>query len=171
MSDKLQKITIADVAKLRKLSIETFDDTFGPFNKKKYLDEYYRSAYNEKQLTAEINNPGTDFEFLFHDNQLAGYLKLNVNAAQSEPEGPTTLEIERIYIRKGFKRQGLGSKLMNYAIGQAQQQNKTTIWLGVWEHNYPAQKFYTKQGFKQFSSHTFKLGEDLQTDLLMKKKI
>jgi len=43
------------------------------------------------------------------------------------------------------------------------------VWLGVWEENPRAIKFYKKNGFVEFDKHTFVLGEDEQTDILMKK--
>lgn len=48
------------------------------------------------------------------------------------------------------------------------ENNLDYIWLGVWEHNVDAIKFYEKQGFKKFDTHIFKLGDDEQTDNLMK---
>ena len=42
-----------------------------------------------------------------------------------------------------------------------------TMWLGVWERNFRAQKFYRKFSFADIGTHTFVLGHDRQTDLLM----
>jgi ribosomal protein S18 acetylase RimI-like enzyme len=46
-----------------------------------------------------------------------------------------------------------------------------SIWLGVWEKNHNAIGFYTKNGFITFDKHLFLLGDDQQTDLLMKLEI
>jgi ribosomal protein S18 acetylase RimI-like enzyme len=48
---------------------------------------------------------------------------------------------------------------------------KDNIWLGVWEHNHQAIKFYTTWGFEKFGDHLFLLGDDPQTDWLMKKEL
>ena len=42
------------------------------------------------------------------------------------------------------------------------------VWLGVWEYNKNAIEFYKHMGFKIFSKHSFLLGDDNQTDLLLK---
>jgi len=44
-------------------------------------------------------------------------------------------------------------------------------WLGVWEENHRAIQFYAKNGFVTFDKHVFTLGDEQQTDLLMKLKI
>ena len=53
----------------------------------------------------------------------------------------------------------------------AKEKSMNFIWLGVWEENHRAIKFYEKNGFKVFGKHKFVLGKDVQTDLLMKLKI
>ena len=44
---------------------------------------------------------------------------------------------------------------------------RETLWLGVWEHNARAIRFYEKCGFRDAGSHPFLLGNDLQTDRIM----
>lgn len=90
---------------------------------------------------------------------------------QSEKMGDNFLEIERIYVRSAFKANGIGSTLMALAIQRAQEQQKEAIWLGVWEHNHPALRFYKKHGFSHHSEHIFYMGDDAQTDYIFVKKI
>lgn len=171
MTISMKKITTEDVETLQKISIKTFDDTFGEFNSKSDLEKMYETNYNKEQLSQEINDDNSDFEFIFVDNQLAGYLKINFSEAQSEKMGNDFEEVERIYILKEFKRRGLGTHLMNYALDEGRKKNKKEIWLGVWENNINAIKFYEEKGFKPFSEHVFTVGSDKQKDILMKKNI
>lgn len=99
----LKRIKISDVLELQKISIETFNDTFGEYNSLEDLNEMFENNYNSEQLKSEINNQSTDFEFIYVDGQIAGYLKINWGSAQSEDMGNSFLEVERIYIRKAFK--------------------------------------------------------------------
>lgn len=168
---KIKKCTLADLEALHKISIETYQDTFEPFNTEKNMQAYLESAYNKPKLSRELQTKNMTFYFIYEETQLAGYLKVNIDEAQSEPMGAETLEVERIYIRPAFKRHGLGLQFINHAINLAQTAHKDAIWLGVWEHNYPAQAFYKQQGFKPFSSHIFVMGDDPQTDILMRKTL
>ncbi|MBM7868650.1 ribosomal protein S18 acetylase RimI-like enzyme [Clostridium pascui] len=79
-----------------------------------------------------------------------------------------TLEVQRIYVSQECKGKHIGKLLIQNAIEIAKSNNLNYIWLGVWESNINAIKFYEKQVFKKFDTHIFKLGEDEQTDNLMK---
>lgn len=57
------------------------------------------------------------------------------------------------------------------AISIALQKNAEYIWLGVWEENPRAIRFYEKNGFLEFDKHIFKLGDDEQTDIMMKLEL
>ncbi|MBZ2405018.1 GNAT family N-acetyltransferase [Liquorilactobacillus hordei] len=171
MVTNLITVTNNDIDTLRQISIETFSDTFGAENSKEDLEKYLESAYDSQKLEKEVENPESNFQFIYYQNQLAGYLKLNIGSAQSELQSDDALEVERIYIKKEFKRLGLGKQLISYAIDEAKKAHKKYIWLGVWEHNEGAIVFYQKQGFVEFSEHIFDLGGDEQRDILMKKSL
>ncbi|RRK10884.1 GNAT family N-acetyltransferase [Lactiplantibacillus garii] len=171
MTTQTRLLTVADVQALQTISIETFTDTFAAQNTAANMRAYLDEAYNLPTLTAELETTDTRFYFVERDHEPLGYLKLNVNEAQSEKMGPDALEIERIYIRPAFKHQGLGSAFIKQAIELAKQAHKTKVWLGVWEHNEPAKAFYAKWGFQQFGAHTFTMGDDPQTDLLMSRPV
>lgn len=171
MTMQLQRVTSAEIAALRQISIETFTATFGSQNTPANLRAYLARAYSEAQLTRELNQPGTTFELMLVDHQLAGYLKLNVGAAQSESMGADALEVERIYVKQAFKRQGLGTALITHALQVAQQGGQRTVWLGVWEHNDAAQAFYAHMGFEAVSDHVFQLGDDVQRDIIMSRSV
>ncbi|KRM71809.1 GNAT family N-acetyltransferase [Lacticaseibacillus brantae] len=171
MTTEIKPLTDQDVPRLQTISRQTFSEAFGAGTPAADLAKFLDEAYSQEQLTQELHTAGSSFYFIYQDRKLAGYLKLNVGAAQSEPMGDDTLEIERIYILPEFKRQGLGKSLFEFAVQQAKAAGKQAIWLGVWEHNLPAQKFYAKLGFSQFSEHVFPVGNDPQRDLLMRKAL
>jgi ribosomal protein S18 acetylase RimI-like enzyme len=60
---------------------------------------------------------------------------------------------------------------MDASLERAKGENRDVMWLGVWEYNPRAQRFYEKNGFRVVGSHVFQLGEDAQTDLLMQKEL
>lgn len=167
----IRKCTLADIGELQQISRETFADTFGSENSSENLNQYLDESYRLDRLTQEFKNPNSAFFFALADGQLAGYLKVNVLDAQTESMGPQALEIQRIYIKRAFKRQGIGSKLMTKALAVAKAKQRSTVWLGVWEHNLPAQHLYRKFDFKQTGDHVFTLGESRQRDLIMTRTL
>jgi ribosomal protein S18 acetylase RimI-like enzyme len=124
-----------------------------------------------KKLTAELNNTKSLFYFANLNNEVIGYLKLNFGESQTELKDNKALEIERIYVSKDFYGKSVGQLLYNKAIQIAKQKKADYIWLGVWEENLRAIAFYKKNDFVAFDKHIFKLGNDEQTDLMMKLKL
>lgn len=135
------------------------------------MKAYLERAFNLKQLEKELSNISSEFYFIYSNEEIAGYLKVNINDAQSEKMGNDSLEIERIYIRKKLHKQGLGKYLIKKAIEIAIERNKEKIWLGVWEKNESAIAFYKKMGFVQTGAHSFYMGDEEQIDFIMTKTL
>ncbi|MDW3705019.1 GNAT family N-acetyltransferase, partial [Enterococcus faecium] len=135
-------------------------------------DTYFNKMCQRiKAMNYSGKDKETDFFLVSIDQEPAGYLKLNTGTSQSEEMADHFLEIERIYVRKKFKHQGIGTFLLDTAIEKAKEKQKTAIWLGVWEHNDVALAFYRKKGFIKYSEHVFYMGDDPQTDYLFIKQL
>ncbi|HHW00964.1 MAG TPA: GNAT family N-acetyltransferase [Clostridiaceae bacterium] len=160
-----------DLFTLRELSCKTFGDTFGHMNTPSNMKAYLERAYNIDKLCGELSNSNSAFYFLYADEKLAGYLKLNEYKAQTDIFDPQSLEIERIYLLKKFQGKGLGSFLIKKAIDIANMRKKSYVWLGVWERNHKAISFYKKHGFYVIGTHPFIMGEEEQTDFIMRKDL
>ncbi|MFL1997178.1 GNAT family N-acetyltransferase [Lysinibacillus irui] len=171
MTIKIKKCNLEDLKKLQEVSIETFHDTFKEQNSPENMKAYLEKAFNEKQLAQELENAASQFYFILDNEEIAGYLKVNVDEAQSEEMGDESLEIERIYIRDKFQGKGFGKHLFNKALEVAMAQDKKSIWLGVWEKNDHAIGFYQKIGFVQTGAHSFYMGDEEQIDLIMTKTL
>jgi ribosomal protein S18 acetylase RimI-like enzyme len=169
MTINIKKCTLEDSGKLQEISYETFNETFKHQNSPENMNAYLERAFNLKQLEKELSNSSSYFFFVYFNNEVAGYLKVNSNDAQSEEMGDESLEIERIYILNKFQKHGLGKYLLNKAMEMAMEQNKKKIWLGVWEKNENAIAFYKKMGFVQTGAHSFYMGDEEQMDFIMTK--
>lgn len=135
------------------------------------MQAYLNEAFNMKKLRIELSNADSSFYFLYSDSDLAGYLKLNEASAQTDIHDRQSLEIERIYIAKEFQGKGLGHYLMDRAIELANSRKKQYVWLGVWEKNKKAIRFYKTSGFYEIGTHSFVMGEDEQTDYILRKNL
>lgn len=166
-----RKIDVDDVIQLQHISRTTFTETFAEHNSEEDLNNYLQEQLSLKKLVEELNNKYSEFYFASENERVIGYLKLNWEKAQTELIDEAAFEIERIYILKEYFGKGLGQFLLDNAITIGKAHAPSYIWLGVWEKNARAIRFYEKNGFKVFSSHLFTLGSDVQTDLLMKLDI
>lgn len=171
MTINIKKCNVKDLRKLQEISYETFYETFKHQNTPENMNAYLEKAFNLKQLEKELSTISSQFYFVSFNDEVAGYLKVNTKDAQSEKMGDESLEIERVYIRSKFQKHGLGKYLINKAIEIARKENKRAIWLGVWEKNENAIAFYKNMGFVQTGAHSFYMGDEEQTDLIMTKTL
>lgn len=161
-------ITSSELEALVYISRKIFYDSFHHLNTAENMKEYMDRAFNPQQLLSELVNPLSAFYFIVVGDTIAGYLKTNLGGAQSDVHDEDSLEIERIYVEDRFQGQGLGAHLLEKAKEKAREQRLKSIWLGVWEKNTAAKRFYERHGFREFGSHEFRMGDEIQTDLLMR---
>ncbi len=171
MSFYFRECKSEDLDELRDLSIRTYTETFADFNTEENMNEYLNRAYNRETLRDELMNSASKFYFLHTRNNLVGYLKLNKYRAQTDIKDPESIELERIYVVKEFQGNGFGKVLMEKAIEVAVSSQKKYLWLGVWEKNTKALNFYKKKGFYAFGKHLFVMGDDEQTDYILRKDL
>ena len=171
----LKKLSITDVAQLQKIGNTTFSETFWEYNTPENLNKYLVESFSIEKLSSEINNTLSEFYLALDDAKddinAIGYLKVNFGESQTEIKDSTALEIERIYVLKEYQGKDVGQLLYQKALAIAKQSNVEYIWLGVWEKNVRAINFYKKNGFVTFDTHIFKLGDEQQTDFMMKLQL
>ena len=167
----LKRCGTEDIAALRELSVRTYFETFAHMNTKEDMEAYLSAAFDEQKLRGELKNSDSEFYFLCADGSIAGYLKVNEAPSQTDINDGNSLEIERIYVSSEFQGAGLGRYLMEKAIEMAISRRKRYLWLGVWEKNELAIRFYERNGFYKIGTHSFFMGEDEQTDHVMRKDL
>jgi ribosomal protein S18 acetylase RimI-like enzyme len=165
----IRKIDSTELDLLQQISRETFQETFSGSNTQENMNTYLNENLSLEKLRAELSNPDSFFYFATHDTHVIGYLKINKGNAQSEKISDVSIEIERIYARATYHGKGVGKLLLEHAITEAKNVHADMVWLGVWEENPRAIAFYRKHGFIEFDRHEFRLGDDIQTDILMRK--
>jgi ribosomal protein S18 acetylase RimI-like enzyme len=168
---EIKRAHLEDLSKIQTIGIACFTETFSEINTPENMEKYLQENFNTAQVTLEISNPDSPFYIAYSDNEPVGYLKLNLGNAQTETIKDETVEIQRIYVLKAFHGKKIGQLLLDQAIKVAEEYRVDYIWLGVWEENHRALQFYAKNGFVTFDKHIFILGNDQQTDLLMKLPI
>jgi ribosomal protein S18 acetylase RimI-like enzyme len=119
-------------------------------------------------LSEELKNAENHFIIAYVDGAAAGYAKFRAKRPE-KLEATDPLEIERIYVLCACHGKKVGAALMGHCLTYARDNGHDVVWLGVWEHNHKAVSFYRQWGFELFGDHTFRLGSDIQTDVLMKK--
>ena len=158
---QIVEVCLEDLQILKHLSKTTFYATFGELNSPENMQLYDDTHFTDEQLRSELRNPDSKFFFAKIDEEILGYLKLNQGDAQTFLPNKGGMEIERIYVDQQLKGKGIGKAFIAHAIRLAKEIRANYVWLGVWEHNIRAIRFYESQGFLTLGQHIFKLGDCL----------
>ena len=165
----IKEATTADAGLIADLSRQTFYDSFAADNTPENMDQFMNEQFTREKLMEEVGTAGNIFLLAYVGDEVLGYVRLRETTNPLLIVNGPAIEIARIYAVQHGIGKGIGSALMKRCIEIARQKNARVIWLGVWENNQKAISFYTKWGFEKFSEHVFMLGNDAQTDWLMKK--
>jgi len=165
----IRKVSLADLDVLLAISKQTFFDAFEAQNNPEDFKLYTDAAFTRDKLSQELSDPNSEFYFAVDHDIIVGYIKLNFNDAQAEFQEPDAMEVSRIYVSAAYQGKQIGKILLDHAVAIAHRQKLKYLWLGVWESNVNAIRFYERNGFAKFSTHYFMLGNDRQTDIIMKK--
>ena len=166
-----RKVTLGDIYELQRIGKQTFFETFSWGNTEDNMKKYLEEGFSIEKLTSEMNDKNAEIYFAEFDKRVVGYLKINFGKSQTELKDDKAVEIERIYVPHEFHGKKVGQVLYEKAIAIAKEKHAEYVWLGVWEKNPRAINFYKKNGFVEFDKHIFMLGNDKQTDIMMKKFI
>ncbi|MBC7828075.1 MAG: GNAT family N-acetyltransferase [Chitinophagaceae bacterium] len=167
----IRMATAQDAELIADISRQTFYEAFAAQNTAENMEQFMNTQFEKGRLMAELGDPENIFLLAYQDDELAGYVKLRDSENPQHLENAAAIEIVRIYTTASMIGKGIGKVLMQACIDIAKKRDKAIVWLGVWERNQRAIGFYTKWGFEKFSEHDFILGNDIQTDWLMKKHI
>ena len=167
----IKKIGVEQLVPLQEIGRKTFYDTFFESDSEESMKAYLATSFSTEKLTAELENPNSEFYFATQNEVVIGYLKVNFGSAQTELQDANAVEIERIYVLQDYHGKQVGQLLFEKAMAIAKSNRCDYIWLGVWEENHRALQFYTKNGFVAFDKHIFVFGDEAQTDIMMKLKL
>lgn len=160
----------SEIPALVSMALRSFETTFRGTCDDEDLDAYILETYTEEAFAAELEDQTSIFRIASTAaGEILGYAKLRVGHREPGVTGISPIELQRLYVSPELKRGGIGSILMSECLDIARTGGHDVIWLGVWEHNYPARRFYEAKGFEYCGEHEFVMGKDVQTDLLMQR--
>lgn len=170
---EIRQATVDDAKRLTDLSYTTFWDAFAhhPKNAPDDMAHYMRQAFNVEQISEELQDENNVFLIAEIDGKPAGYAKLIIGTIEPGITANRPIELSRLYSHQEYIGKGVGQNLMDECLDRARRHDHDVMWLGVWEYNPRAQRFYEKNGFRVVGKHVFQLGSDAQTDLLMEKTL
>lgn len=172
LSTEIKKCTVNDLEQIQNIAIETYNETYSHLNTPENMHDYLENAFSTAQLKKELDNEHSTFFLLLENDAIAGYLKVNVDNAQTQQvSNENALEIERIYVKSNFQDRGLGRILLNKGIEIARDKNKHNVWLGVWNKNKTAIDFHKNMGFEVEGEYSVFVGDEEHVNYIMVKSL
>ena len=175
----IRSATEADVPHIVRIGAETFAASFAHSMPAEHMQEYLGQTYTVPAMTAELADTKHSTFFVASSNHdILGFLQMKCGTTEPcVPQDRPTCELHRIYVSVDSLGRGVGQLLVQRGIDWATElrsvsegsgiQSEMGIWLGVWDENLQAQKFYRRWGFERIGAHDFVIGDTRQTDLIM----
>jgi diamine N-acetyltransferase len=167
----IRRATPEDAELLSELGARTFAETFADANRDDDMARYLAASFNPEQQTAELADVDSSFYIAETAGIAAGYAMLRCGESIEGVTNNKPIELVRLYVSREYLGHGVGAALMENCLAEARRKGFRTLWLGVWEHNQRAQKFYRQWNFRDVGTHVFHLGDDAQTDLVMERAV
>jgi ribosomal protein S18 acetylase RimI-like enzyme len=167
----LRRARRADAERLALLGAATFLTAFAHDHPGDALLAHCRNQHSAARYAAWADNP--DVALWLAETALGAPIGY---AMMTRPElsiatAPGELELKRIYTLAGWQGAGLGRRLMETVIAEAQARHAARLYLCVYEANLAAQRFYARHGFARVAEQPFMVGDTAFNDLVLARSL
>lgn len=136
------------------------------------MEDYLSSNFTERVITSVLQDKDKTARVAVVDGQVASFNILSLGSSDPCVEHlERRIEIQRVYADTRVQGKGVAKALMESTIELCRKEGYKWAWLGVWEDNVRAIKFYERFGFVKVGEHDFMLGSDRQTDYIFAKEL
>lgn len=174
MNISIRQVGETDIPLLADIGRQTFCDAFKDNNSsQENFEKYLTEAFTEAKIRSEFEETTTLFLLAENDKGKAlAYAKLRWDKRRDElMTNKNYMEVERIYVLKNYWRMGIGKLMMNEIFDLSYRLGYECLCLAVYEENTPALRFYEQLDFEQVGRVIFQLGDIIEYDILMMKKV
>jgi diamine N-acetyltransferase len=168
----LRAATPADAAVLAALGRDSFVAAFGHLYARADLDAFLAAQKTEAAYARKLADPGTRAAIAEMDGIPAGFCILHRPgefASHSDAKNP--LALQQLYTDPKRTGEGIGARLMEWALAEARALETDAIQLSVWSGNLGAQRFYARYGFAKIADIDFMVGNHRDEEFLFELRL
>jgi ribosomal protein S18 acetylase RimI-like enzyme len=169
---QLRPAKAADAAALAQLGAHSFTAKFGHLYKPEDLATFLAQSHSEAKVAREIADPAMRIMLADDGGSLLGYCKLVMACGWPDhARGQRTIELKQLYTAPDATGQGIGARLTEWALDEAQRYGADEIQLSVYADNPGAQKFYRRYGFAKMADIHFMVGDQRDEEFLFARLV
>lgn len=159
--------TPADGAELDAMARAIWIETFAHGSSAEDAEAYLATAYGpDGALLRHLADPAYRFRAALADDAIVGYAKLNAPWLPDAERG--AMQLSQLYVARTYHGTGIAAALMDWAEATARGDGAGALLLTVWEENHRARRFYAKRGFVHVGDYAFSVGQQIDTDNIMR---
>jgi len=161
-----------DASALADLGRRAFVAKFGSLYRPEDLATFLADSHTPAKVAAELADPKMRTAVVEQDGVLLGYCKLAVPSTLprvNQAEQP--VEVKQLYTDPDRLGQGVGARLMDWALAEARKTGADALELSVWSENPGAQRFYARYGMEKVGMVDFMVGTQRDEDWIFSVRL
>jgi ribosomal protein S18 acetylase RimI-like enzyme len=167
----IRHASISDFKMLASLGRRAFQEAFGQYNDPGDMQAYLDLAFDPERIQNQLRDTSVIYLVADYQGEPVGYTKLVRDSTTDYVASSKQIQLERIYALDAYIGKKIGQTMMLFALELAQREGFDYMWLGVWQHNDRAIKFYKDFGFEIIGVKQFIIGEEVNEDYVMGRKV
>ena len=161
-----------DFGMLSDLGRRAFQEAFGQYNDPGDMQAYLDLSFDPDRIKSQLEVPSIIYLAAYYKGTPVGYAKLVRDSATTYASGDfKQIQMERIYALGAYVGKKIGKALMLESLRIATSEGYGYLWLGVWQENQRAIKFYKDFGFEIIGVKQFVIGNEVNDDYVMGLKL
>ncbi len=150
-----------DITILAALGTATCYEAYFELDPSADLADYCARVYSVENVRAEFEDANSTYLIAEVNDRAVGFAKLRENNFVECMSGKYAIELHRIYLLERMKGSGIGRQLFDRCCEIGREKGYDSLWLGVWEQNTAAQKFYERIGMTNVGTTDFSDGKNV----------
>lgn len=168
--------TTAELSEVADVAARTFPLACPPSATPANVADFIATNLSRERFTAYLDDPSREVLVARTEHGIVGYAMLVDGVGDDEhvrravPILPAR-ELSKMYVLPDSHGSGAAAALMTAALERSEGRGDSAVWLGVNQDNERAQRFYSKHGFLITGTKTFQLGDAVENDYVMLRRL
>ena len=163
--------TAEDAAAVAALGRHTFVATFGHLYPPEDLTAFCDEVYALPAQAALIAHAETHIRIAAQGAGLVGYCQIGEFKLPFDAGGRRAMELHRLYVIERVKGAGVAAALIDWALQTMRADGVQDAYLGVYQDNPRAQRFYMRHGFEIVGAYQFAVGRTIDDEFIMRRAL